>query len=474
MSTKPKPQLPAGNASIFNGATENLSFHRSPESFITSRVLQYHKSHPEAVNSRVPVRAKILNRNVVIVSSYRHVEQILSATAENEDSEPPYVATAPYNRLMVDFFPPPNLLLQDGCPHSAAKKIWKASMKRLEDDAVDAKITTLVDNLLGEMQESNTFDVYNVLKDFAWRVFLSTFLDLTHDDPEYEEYVRLQEDLLRGQFSLFPVSVNTGFWHSPRKTGVDSRKKLQAVISRRLQSRIPSWVSIDVYEQRSREEIQNHILMATSSLAVKGFASLMTALLLNYYLFVHEDDDERKSLNEWVECVSDGERDARMEAVLSETLRLSPPIVGVMRRATAACTLPSKEDDKPDVLIPKGWDAWLYFPGGNRDAAAFGSDADLFRPERYLSNSGILFPPRSFGAGSKSCLGAPFIRRAALTVLQGFQRRGARLRGSVDAEGLRGWLGWQITSPESWSKDVKQLPTQRPANPVMLSLSVHG
>ena len=110
MCPKPSPQVPAGNSGILAGVSENFAFHSSPEAFLVARILQHHKDHPDKVRQRTPVRAKILNRNIVVFSSYHQVKEVLcrQQTDTSGDDAPSFVAMAAYRQLMQDFFPPPS------------------------------------------------------------------------------------------------------------------------------------------------------------------------------------------------------------------------------------------------------------------------------------------------------------------------------------------------------------------------------
>ncbi|CAK4002296.1 cytochrome P450 [Lecanosticta acicola] len=459
MANKPPPILPPGNAGTLSSITDNFAFHASPEAFLTNYARRYSQEHPhQAARRRRPIRAQILNRNVVIVSAYKQIFQILESQEDGKDGPAAYVAQAPYRQLMEQFFPRPNLLLAEGCLHAEMRSSWDEHARKLQQEAVQVHITSVTSRFFSQIALDEPFDLYNALKELSWQLFLGTFLDLNVEDPEYAEIVRLQENLLRGQFSLLPVSINAGFWHSPRKIGIDARKRLQKIIARRKR---PRWLG-----EGSMDEVAvNHLLMATSSLAVKGFASLMLALLMNTFLFRKGEE----TVWEWMN-VDTPEKGARQQAVLRETLRLSPPIVGVMRRTTRDQTLYNAHDQEPDTLVPSGWDVWSYFAGGNRDPATFGEDAERFRPERYLDDSSSTPSPIAFGAGTKVCLGRDFTQRAAIAVLKSFAKDDSGLYGVVSAAGVRGWLGWEVASPEKWAADMKQLPTQRPSKPVMVSL----
>ena len=327
----------------------------------------------------------------------------------------------------------------------------------------------LVRRSLLDRPRDTPIDLYGALKDLSWDIFLAVFLETSRTDPIFGKIVKLQEELLRGQFSLFPASVNVGVWQSPRHRGVRARKKLQELITEIIAVRRPPWLATFDAGQRDAEEMVNHALMATSSLAVKGFASLLLAFLLNLFIYRHSTNGY-PSLSDWIEAGTEFSREQRLIAVLNETLRLSPPIPGVMRRASEDKVVMTADEHDPNILIPRGFDVWCYFPGANRDPSVFGEDADLFRPARYLDVDHEPAPSTAFGHGQKSCLGATFARDAAVAVYEAFAESHVRLSGAVDNVGVRGLLGWQVATPQQWAEGVKQLPIQRPSEPIMACL----
>lgn len=476
---RPAPQVPKSTSSLLTSPSENLSFHSSPESFLASRILQHHKDHPESITKREPVRAKILNRDVIILSSYHQIRQVLDPPpdADQGGKEPPFVAVAPYDQLMEPFFPLPNLLLSDGPAHDTMKSSWQPCTHALASLASSPALKGLIRTHLQATPFGKPFDLYTSLKDLTWKLSLATFLDLDTSDPRFDKIVALQEDLLRGQFSLLPVSVNVGVWHSPRNKGISARKELQKLIEEVIATKRPAWLSLPA-ESRGAEELVNHALMATSSLAVKATASFLLAFLLNMFIY-RPDQPEPRSWSNAVEISTPEERARRIATVIQETLRLSPPIVGVMRRATADQVIQSEGANDPDILIPKGCDVWSYFPGANRDAHVYGiaGDQELLRPIRFhakIRSDHRLPLPFAFGAGAKSCLGEPFVRQLAATVYEVFANEGLELQGEVKDPGVRAWLGWEVAPPEAWAKGMKQLPTQRPSEAVMVRLERTG
>jgi hypothetical protein len=147
--------------------------------------------------------------------------------------------------------------------------------------------------------------------------------------------------------------------------------------------------------------------------------------------------------------------------------------------------------------VQAGHDIWLYLAGASRDPAIFGDDADLFRFDRYMSSTStdtdtdsMKHPSQAtsslsserqsldgipcglaFGAGAKTCLGAPLVRHIVLTMGEVMVESGLAIEGVVEDFGVRGWLGWEAGVAAEWlAKGLKQLPVQRPRGPVRVEV----
>ena len=474
MGSKPRlPVLPHGSPTTLSGLSETFSFHSSPESFITSRVLAFQTSNPSLADSRTPIRAKVLNRNVAVISSYDHVKRLLC----NESEEASLSAGKAYDELMAPFFPPPNLLLADPPGHQSKKDEWRQRMALLPDE-MRPIIEEIVASHFQEIASGTAIDLYDCMKDLSWQLILGIFMP----SPDEREQARgdaaeiecLQEDLLRGQFSLFPVSINVRLWQSPRAKGLAARKKLQSLLKARVE-RGKKGCPFATQGDTDETDVANHLLLFTSSLAVKSLASLLTAVMLNLYINPNGANSQAApSIASRITSVEiANNRDELLQSVILETERLSPPIVGIMRRAVQDVTLLSQQESVPDTLVPKGWDVWLYFVGAARDPAIFSDTADLFRPERYygLPKADKMKQGFAFGAGAKSCLGKNLIREVVTTVGKTCLGMNSKSEANIELQtnindipkGVQGWLGWQKdVKPEEWAKDMKQLPTQRP------------
>ncbi|KAL8665552.1 MAG: hypothetical protein Q9168_007674 [Polycauliona sp. 1 TL-2023] len=465
------PQLPYGSPTTLSGISENFALHSSLESFITARSLAFQREYPHLADARVPIRAKVLNRDVAILSSYDHVRQILC----DESLTQRLSSSQAYDELMAPWFPPPNLLLLDPPEHQDRKQAWLEKMSML-GSSIEPVVRRCVHDHFRNITSGSTIDLYESMKSLSWRILLSIFLrrDESDEGDDFNGIEALHEDLLRGQFSLFPVSINTLFWRSPRSKGLQARQQLQSILQSKVnRGQCPFAVS----DPEDGQDIANHLLLFTSSLAAKAMASLLTAVLLDLYLF----NEAGTSLCSKIRNIENPkQRSTFIRCMVSEAERLSPPVVGIMRRATSDIVLHSQGENVAPTLIPEGWDVWLYFLGAGRDHAAYGETADSFVPGRYYNASSSQQEGFAFGAGDKTCLGKDPIRATITTVVEtcleqapGSNESIIDLRGDGKELpiGVQGWLGWRSTvKPEEWARDMKQLPTQRARKAIMVTV----
>lgn len=481
MSKDLQPQLPQGEFSVLSTLSQSLSFHSSPESFISSRIqhaaiqkADQHEGQAEARPAPQVVRARILGRNVAVVSSHRLCKDILgvgsgesqttvAAAVPGETIGPTtFVAQPAYKELMADFFPPPNILLEDLPSHEQKRTAWNEHLEPFTEDSTSAIRQIVVKHITDNWVHGQITDLYDSMKDLSWQILLGIFLQLGPSDKKFSTVEGLQETLLRGQFSLFPVSINTPLWRSPRSKGIDARRKLQALLKSHLGAE-NSGCPLLRKSRIDQDEVAANALLFTSSIAVKALSSLLTASLLN--IFLHPSEPSLAS-----RIRSEGATNGQLllDSILLETERLSPPVVGVMRRVQQDVILASREG-QPPILVPRGWDVWLYFVGAGRDKDAYPLP-NKFLPERFISPTET-GPGFAFGSGAKTCLGRDITRQILKTVAATILEAGIDLKGEVKADGVRGWLGWNDSAAvEAFAKDLKQLPCQRPKDPIYLGI----
>jgi cytochrome P450 len=95
-----------------------------------------------------------------------------------------------------------------------------------------------------------------------------------------------------------------------------------------------------------------------------------------------------------------------LQAVIREGLRIWPPVTGMLPKKT-----PPEGDTINGIFIPGGTDIGYCAWGVHRNRDVFGSDSELFRPERWLEAKGekLAVMERTidlvFGHGKYQCLG---------------------------------------------------------------------
>ena len=411
-----------------------------------------------------------------------------------------FAAYPAYEQLMQPFFPQPNLLLEDGIKHEQHKSKWRSLFDEEFVKGSVPLIRRLTSQAFKKVYQDHAdepqIDLYETMKRLAWSLLLGVFLGLDRqsDGHRFQHTQKLQEMVLSGQFSLFPVSVRTPFWTSARSRSTKAVRDLGPAIRDRLrscweqpadqttaQAQCPfshcttSSKMEDHGSQLDKDDIVSHVRLFTSSIANKALASLLTAFLMNVFLWRNPDipDKDQSSLAHLVASHDDSDaRTSILDAILKETERLSPPVVGIMRRATDEAVIRTGD---VGYSISAGHDTWLYFVAANRDPSVF-QDPHIFQWDRFMGASqeptdhGI-----AFGAGAKQCLGSELAHQICMTVAETMIESGVSISGEVHEEGVREWLGWQhVTSANAIARDMKQLPCQRPRRPILVILRKHS
>ena len=472
---------------MFSRLNQTFAFHSSPEAFISSRLEAMTIDNSELLAPNSPherqgvIQASILNRNVHIVSSYRLCRAILQHSSSVggqpsglvsclQDTEHVFTVGPAYTQLMSAFFPAPNLLLEDGETHAFHKSQWMSQVGKLPSDAAPIVRPIATRLIRTKLQPDRNIDLYNVLKSFSWDCMLGIFLglDSERDGKAFSEVESAQEDLLRGQFSLFPVPVATPFWSSTRSKGLKAVSRLQQILKERvhLSHCHGSCPYLSGHRHINDVNLASHCLLFTSSIVNKAISSLLTAYMLNIFL----GENEGQSLASLLRQHPSKIRQAMLRSILLETERLSPPVIGVMRRVAHDVTLKGAMDGGSPSIIPAGHDIWLYFSKANRDEMVF-KNAGTFVWNRFMKEDSLESVGLAFGDGAKSCLGNELVRQICLIVAQEFVDSGIDLTGDIQADGLKAWLGWvPNVDPAVLARDMKQLPCQRPREPVTVRI----
>jgi len=471
-STDLPSRLPPGNLGR-SLVGNTFSFHSNAQALVLETVRPY----PEA---RI-VRARIINRDVALVVDHSVAQRVLDHSAPslqppNRDPSDSTDPSAPlpdedrssdrikpprfshreaYNQLMGAFFSEPNILLEDEDEpdRPAHRAAWDEHMSSLLAGSstawteIEADLRAIIGRHRDRWSSSSPFDLYKACKDLSHELVFSIFLGLSPSDELYDHALRSTDTSLRGQFSI-PVKLGMGGWGESTYTkGLKAQAEFNSLISSRLSSNQCPFLHTDpsTSSQLSEESLSSHISTFASSLVIKALTSYLT------FALVQRSHSPRANLNH----------------LLLETERLAPPIIGVLRRI-----LDDSWEVNDGLEIPKGWDVWLYFPLINRDTKTYGPDARSFRPDRW--EKGTLPRPMTFGQGRKRCLGMAMVRRIVALVLETVMDGGElKVQSELD-KSVRDFLGWDLgansSEAEKWA-GIKQLPVQRPKEPVIVILN---
>ena len=228
-------------------------------------------------------------------------------------------------------------------------------------------------------------DLYEAVKALSQEILFSIFLDLESNVADSaEEYKRMQhlsQTISRGQFSA-PVNLRLGFYSSPHNRGLQAKRQYDEYVRQQVkQHHCPflatgSGSSSNPDADRPSPESQcTHIGMFASALVIKSLASYLTYLFLQLF----KQGQHNGSLADHLSH----DNLAELLSVMLETERLSPPIIGSLRRVT---NLPYHIPNQ-NLFIPVGWDCWLYYPLINRSKIVYGNNADSFQADRFLPST---------------------------------------------------------------------------------------
>lgn len=171
----------------------------------------------------------------------------------------------------------------------------------------------------------------------------------------------------------------------------------------------------------SVEEVRDQLV----TLFLAGHETTAHALSWTFYCLAQNPEVERRLHRELDEVlgdrdasVSDLERLPYTEQVVSEALRMYPPVYGIARRA--------KEDVViGEWLVPRGTEVmcWIYLT--HHDPRFF-PEPNEFRPERFTLEAVAALPKMAyapFGGGPRACIGRSFAMLEARLLLATLAQR---------------------------------------------------
>ncbi|KAH9046662.1 cytochrome P450 [Lactarius hengduanensis] len=184
------------------------------------------------------------------------------------------------------------------------------------------------------------------------------------------------------------------------------------------------------------EEIQlseEELVAQMAVFLIAGTDTTSTALSRILHLLALHPDVQDKLRNELKEAHKDNEDLTHdqlvslpfLEAVCRESLRLYPPIPGVMRTTRSDVVLPLSSPIRDvdgrevhEIFVPKHTNVFAQISNLNRDPSIWGADAAEWKPERWLAPlpqsvadaniQGVYANTMTFTGGTRACIGFKF------------------------------------------------------------------
>ncbi|KAH9046659.1 cytochrome P450 [Lactarius hengduanensis] len=185
--------------------------------------------------------------------------------------------------------------------------------------------------------------------------------------------------------------------------------------------------------QLSEEELVAQMVV----FLIAGTDTTSTALSRILHLLALHPDVQDKLRNELKEAHEDNEELTHdqlvslpfLEAVCRETLRLYPPVPGVMRTTRSDVVLPLSSPIRDvdgcevhEIFVPKNTNVFVQISNLNRDPSIWGADAAEWKPERWLaplpqSVTDANIKDMTFIGGTRACIGFKFSQLEMKVVL---------------------------------------------------------
>ncbi|KAH9165540.1 cytochrome P450 [Lactarius sanguifluus] len=175
---------------------------------------------------------------------------------------------------------------------------------------------------------------------------------------------------------------------------------------------------------------------------IAGTGTTSTALSRILHLLSLHPDVQDKLRNELKEARKDKEELTHdqlvslpfLEVVCRETLRLYPPVPGVMRTTRSDVVLPLSSPIRDvdgrevhEIFVPKHTNVFAQIHNLNRDPSIWGADAAEWKPERWLAPlpqsvtdaniQGVYANTMTFTGGTRACIGFKFSQLEMKVVL---------------------------------------------------------
>ena len=295
-----------------------------------------------------------------------------------------------------------SLANRNGGDHKARRRVVSQLFSNAALKRYSPGIVGLVDELGQELlQEAKPIRLADRMRRFAFRVIATTVLGLEGEDRD-----ALFSDFEIWTQALFSVPIaipGTSFAKAlaARRRLLD---RLKEVLEQADQKRGGLDLLAGGLDETGQPLTNDDLVEQLLLLLFAGYettASSLSCLMRACLVEPHVEPWLREELDglNWppqgdATTAFDALRAPRLQAVVNEVMRMTPPVGGFFRRTCRSIELAG-------ISIPKGHVVQVALASSNRDGS---SDLDVFRPQRHLDGSKkpTLLP---FGGGERVCLG---------------------------------------------------------------------
>ena len=322
------------------------------------------------------------------------------------------------------------ILFIDEPMHQQQRRLIMPSMHRKRIEAYQQVMREVTTQILDRWQPGVVIDVANEMDDLALIIEGRTLFSMDFSGTEHAlsdavtVVTQTMNDAFRIAFAQFPFDIpGIGSGHSVRRAIARIRATLEEIIARHEREGSDAGDIVSMLVAARDEEghrlspgqIMDHLL----TLFVAGHETLANALTWACYLLAQHPHVTSKLLNELESQMagqppmpSDLERLPYLEQVVKEVLRIYPPAASLSRIAREPFEWKGYTFHVGDII--------MYSPYVSHRMAEQFAEPEIFRPERFDPLHGEKHPPGAylpFGAGPRTCLGAPFAMMELKTVL---------------------------------------------------------
>ena len=322
------------------------------------------------------------------------------------------------------------ILFIDEPEHRQQRGLILPSMHRRRIEGYQRVMREVTTQILNRWQPGVAIDIASEMDDLALIIEGRTLFNMDFSGTEHALsdavmiVTQTMNDAFRIAFAQLPFDVpGIGYGRSVRRAISSIRTLLEEVIARHEREQCDSGDIVSMLvaardedgNRLSVSQIMDHLL----TLFVAGHETLANALTWACYLLAQHPSVTTKLLNELETHLGgqpptpdDLNRLPYLEQVAREVLRFYPPAASLSRIAREPFEWKGYTFHAGDII--------MYSPYVSHHMPEHFADPEVFRPERFDPVSGEKPVPGAyvpFGAGPRTCIGAPFAMMELKTVL---------------------------------------------------------